>query len=218
MVILAHRGWWQDPAERNTVAALTRALEAGFGLETDIRDRDGELVISHDPATGDAVPLTVLLDVYTACPNAGILALNIKADGLQAALGEALGRYHIGSDRYFVFDAAVPDALSYLRRNMPCFTRQSEVEPVPAFIDQASGIWLDCFEKDWIGEAEVMTHCLAGRRTVLVSSELHGRGYWPAWQAWRAAYRSLCQRGYGERLMICTDHPDEAKAYFDAAD
>ena len=216
MMILAHRGLWQDPAERNSLPALTDALEAGFGLETDVRDRDGKLVISHDPAGPDAMPLTALLDVYTNCPAAGVLALNIKADGLQTALAETLQRCGISADRYFVFDMAVPDALGYLRHDMPCFTRQSEIEPVPAFIDRASGIWLDCFESDWITRAEVMSHCMAGRRVALVSSELHGRGYLSTWQEWREAYRVLRQRGHGDRMIICTDHPHEARAYFDA--
>lgn len=175
MIILAHCRSWQNPAERNTLPALNKALAAGFGLETDVRDCDSRLVISHDPSGHDAIPLTALLDAYTAYPTAGVLALNTKADGLRAALAETLQRYRIGPERYFVFDMAVPDALGYLRREMPCFTRQSGIEPVPAFIDRASGIWLDCFERDRITRAEIVSHCLAGRRVALVSSELHGR-------------------------------------------
>ena len=218
MMILAHRGLWQDPTDGNSLSALTKALEAGFGLETDVRDCDGELVVSHDPAKRGAVPLTALFGVYSALQNGAILALNIKADGLQAPLAQALQRYGIGPDRYFVFDMAVADALGYLRRQMPCFTRQSEIEPVPAFVDRAAGVWLDCFERDWITEADVMAHCLAGRRVALVSPELHGRAFEPVWREWRKAYHSLCRHGHGDRMMLCTDHAYEARAYFDAAD
>ena len=49
--ILAHRGLWQNVAAKNSISSIKLALVNGFGLETDIRDLDGELVISHDPTT-----------------------------------------------------------------------------------------------------------------------------------------------------------------------
>ena len=218
MMILAHRGLWQRPAEHNSLPALCDALAEGFGVETDVRDLGGQLVISHDPPLAGAMPLAAFLEAYCRIPEPGVLALNIKADGLQQALAEALESRRIGADRYFVFDMAVPDALGYLRHGMPCFTRQSEVEPVPAFIDQALGIWLDCFREDWINGRDILGHCAAGRRVALVSPELHGRDRQIAWGKWREAYRDLKRRDQGERIMICTDYPREARAYFDGPD
>lgn len=218
MIILAHRGLWEEPAEKNSLEALFRALGEGFGIETDIRDLNGQLVISHDPPLADALPLAAFLDAYCRVPVLGPLALNVKADGLQGMLAEALDSRRIGPDCYFVFDMSIPDTLGYLRHQMPCFTRKSEFEPEPAFIDQAGGIWLDCFQEDWINASEILGHVAAGRRVALVSPELHGRDRYNAWAEWRNGYRSLGQGGMGDRLMICTDHPREAKAYFDAAD
>ena len=81
--ILAHRGYWRDPKNRNALSALRAALEAGFGIETDIRDALGELVISHDPPRSkDAVKFECFLDLVLATKSAGRIALNIKADGL----------------------------------------------------------------------------------------------------------------------------------------
>ena len=111
MIILAHRGLWETPVDKNTRAALRRALAEGFGIETDIRDFDGRLVISHDPPRAEAMHLDDFLDDYVQSGGLGLLALNIKADGLQPALAEALADRRIGPDRYFVFDMAVPDAL-----------------------------------------------------------------------------------------------------------
>ena len=218
MIILAHRGLWRHKSEQNSIAALSEALLSGFGIETDIRDLDGQLVISHDPPHPGALLLGEFLDAYCGIPAPAPLALNIKSDGLQEALAEALGRRRIGTDRYFVFDMAVPDALVYLRQAMPCFTRQSEIEPVPAYIDRAEGIWLDCFEQDWIKVSDILGHCAAGRRVALVSPELHGRDRRKVWENWREGYRDLSRRGLRNRLMICTDHPREARAYFDATD
>lgn len=216
MIILAHRGLWETPVDKNTRAALRRALAEGFGIETDIRDFDGRLVISHDPPRAEAMHLDDFLDDYVQSGGSGLLGLNIKADGLQSALAGALAGRRIGPDRYFVFDMAVPDALGYLRLKMPCFTRQSEVEPVPAYIDQSTGIWLDCFQTDWINEGDILAHCAAGRQVAVVSPELHGRAHQNAWKKWRNADRELRQRGR-DNLLICTDYPREARAYFDAA-
>jgi len=56
--ILAHRGAWTVPKERNSAEALKRALKSGFGIETDLRDLDGTVVISHDPPKHADTPLT----------------------------------------------------------------------------------------------------------------------------------------------------------------
>ena len=61
MQILAHRGRWRSPSEKNSEGAFRAALSAGYGIETDIRDFDGRLVISHDPARADAMDLDLSL-------------------------------------------------------------------------------------------------------------------------------------------------------------
>ena len=48
MIIISHRGYWIQPAEKNTEEAFSRSFERGMGTETDVRDHRGELVISHD--------------------------------------------------------------------------------------------------------------------------------------------------------------------------
>jgi hypothetical protein len=205
--ILAHRGLWRAPEERNGLAALRRALELGFGLETDIRDHAGRLVISHDPPSGPAplLDLKQVLELHAEVGAATTLAINIKADGLRGLLTADLAD---NAPNAFVFDMATPDALAYLAGPLPVFTRQSEYEPQPAFYDQAHGIWLDCFHRDWI-DAEVVTrHRQAGKRVALVSPELHGRDPDAAWRVWS-------QIDHGE-VMLCTDRPEAAAALFNA--
>ena len=65
--IIAHRGLWQDTknpndkSAQNTLKAFERAFEGGFGVETDLRDFAGQIVISHDIATPKAPPLREFL-------------------------------------------------------------------------------------------------------------------------------------------------------------
>lgn len=50
MKILCHRGYWRDKFHKNSAEAFKRSFDSGYGTETDFRDLDGTLVISHDPA------------------------------------------------------------------------------------------------------------------------------------------------------------------------
>jgi glycerophosphoryl diester phosphodiesterase len=56
-------------SEQNTEAAFRRALENGFGIETDFRDCGGSLVVSHDPALSGSPPVKLTADDFFAvCP------------------------------------------------------------------------------------------------------------------------------------------------------
>jgi glycerophosphoryl diester phosphodiesterase len=209
MKIAAHRGFWTTSAEKNSLTAFMRALEGGFGIETDLRDAQGEIVISHDMPRGGEMRLDHFLSLCKNFPDSGPLALNIKADGLQAGVHAALAAHQI--DNAFVFDMAVPDALGYLKLKLPTFTRASEYENPPSFYDQAAGIWLDGFHGEWADQALVASWLAYGKSVCMVSPELHGRPHRLAWQAIRAA--GLHQQS---GFSICTDFPSEAKEFFDA--
>lgn len=218
MLILAHRGFWKVPEEKNSHAALERAFQEGFGVETDIRDQDGTLVISHDPPSGRCISFQDFLALYRRHDQPGTLALNVKADGLQYLSAAALTKEGIHSDAYFFFDMSIPDALGYARQNMPIYTRESEVEPTPHLLDMAQGIVLDCFRSDWITPAKILQHLQAGRSVMLISPELHGRDPARAWAAWRELTDTRAERPAGTRLMLCTDRPREARETFGGAD
>jgi len=200
MIILAHRGWWTDPSEKNSRLAISKAFSAGFGVETDVRDHNGELVLSHDmPTDGDLTPFEWVVSSFASAGQPGYLAINIKADGLHAPLIAMLARH--GVTRAFVFDMAVPDAVGYLKARISSFTRHSEMEPAPPFYERADGVWMDCFDTDWIAASDVKTHLDAGKAVALVSPELHGRNPRSAWEAW-APLRDT-------DAMICTDLPEQ---------
>ena len=204
MLVLSHRGYWKAAAEKNTPAAFARSFRLGFGTETDLRDLAGTLVVAHDPPTAGAIPAEVLFGIYRGVGADVPLALNVKADGLQKWLPPLLAAYGVAD--CFVFDMAVPDALGWLKAGVPAFTRQSEVEPSPAFYDRAAGVWLDAFGSEWWTADTVGRHLEAGKRVCVVSPDLHGRDPRAAWDALAAA----AFRG-DPRVMVCTDRPEEAR-------
>ncbi|MFN0019028.1 MAG: hypothetical protein ACKVP0_12260 [Pirellulaceae bacterium] len=203
--ILAHRGLWKSPEEKNSLAALALALRQGFGLETDVRDCAGELVISHDPPRAGALSLRSLLEEYKSLGATGTLALNIKADGLAQPLRLLLAEY--GIPNYFVFDMSVPDTLGYARDEMPFFTRHSEFETVPALLERSNGIWLDAFQSDWYNAAVIEGHLQGGKQVCVVSPELHRRSKDNVWRLLRQVASP------GPNVLCCTDFPEELREW-----
>jgi hypothetical protein len=59
--IISHRGAWLEASEKNTEIAFRRSFDRGFGVETDVRDCAGELVIAHEMPDGKNVRLEAFL-------------------------------------------------------------------------------------------------------------------------------------------------------------
>lgn len=193
--------------EKNSMVAFEHSLRAGFGIETDIRDRDGELVISHDIPDRASIKLEDLLITYQTNDRRTTLALNIKADGLVPLLTKMLASYKI--EDYFFFDMSVPETLRYKAGGLRYYTRESEHEPLPALYEGAAGVWMDCFVRDWIDEAAIRKHLDTGKDVCIVSPELHKRDRSGMWQM---IQRSRLFQEDG--LHLCTDHPEEARRFF----
>lgn len=218
MEILAHRGWWIDPTEKNAVSAFMRALNCGYGIETDIRDCAGTLVVSHDqpaPSTNGNPLMTLdqFLDLYLTYQGRPTLALNIKADGLAAPLRAALVARNITS--YFVFDMSVPDTLGYLNQGMPVYTRHSEFETGSILDLRACGRWLDAFEASYVTPDSIVATLESGSFAAIVSPELHRKPHLGAWAVWRDMLAQLPTER-SSRVLLCTDFPDQAQKFFDA--
>jgi hypothetical protein len=207
--ILAHRGYWGHINEKNSFEALKSALSAGFGIETDFRDLNGVVVVSHDPPQGSLLEAKALFELYTELDATGRLALNIKADGLQEQLLALLSENGVSVENYYAFDMAVPDALGYIACDFPAYTRLSEYEVEPAFLDHAAGVWIDNFTGSVAQVAEAKRILAGGNRACIVSSELHQRDHHALWE--EIAANELPENPLFE---LCTDLPEAAHNFF----
>lgn len=197
--LLAHRGLWRTKADQNAPSALLQSLENGFGVETDIRDRSGVLVVSHDCPNISSPLLSSMWGTWQALATADRpLALNIKADGLAANFVDLVRGLAPGS--FFFFDMSVPDMRLYLKLGLPVFTRQSDAEPEPAYYAQSKGVWLDALDGPWDASDAIRRHLDQGKDVAVVSEELHGRSEKAQWQMLRA-FRDE------RRVLLCTDFP-----------
>lgn len=208
MEIISHRGYWKSNDEKNSTMAFKRSFKLGFGTETDIRDFNGELVISHDIANSNNMKLSSFFELYMDYRKSNLnLALNIKADGLCNKLHEQIKKF--GIKNYFVFDMSIPDTLSYLNNKVLFFSRQSEYEKTPIFYENSTGIWLDCFEKCWFNKELVLGHLNDNKKVAIVSSELHNMSPKELWRFIKSNKLHV-----EENIILCTDIPEEALKYF----
>jgi hypothetical protein len=207
MKIISHRGFWVKPDEKNSELAFDRSFSLGFGVETDIRDAKQQLVISHDMPAGAELSLESLFEKAVAVSNYEqlIFALNVKSDGLAQTLGKMLDKFR--KLDCFVFDMAIPDMRGYFDFGIPVFTRLSEYETVPVWLDRSSGVWLDAFDSEWYTLGIIEGLRKLNKKVCIVSPELHGRPHLELWE-------NLKPLAKDSGIILCTDFPVEASRFF----
>ena len=207
MNIISHRGYWKKPNEKNKLIAFKRSFALGYGTETDIRDSNRTLYIAHDMAHSRDMRLDTFLKLYASYKNPMPLAINIKADGFAAKLGDALKRHKIKN--YFLFDMSIPDMRACLAAGLRCYTRVSDVETEACFYREAAGIWLDAFNRDWCKPKHIRSFLRDKKSVCLVSPELHKRNPIPVWQMLKddGLHRE-------KNFMLCTDFPEDVSRFF----
>jgi hypothetical protein len=209
MNILAHRGFWQVRREQNSKEALHEALLRGWGVETDIRDFNGDLVISHDIPQKKEYLLSQFLEGYIKTGSSSMLALNIKSDGLASPIQKLLNEF--GVKNYFCFDMSVPDTLSYFRLGLTVACRISEYESEGLLTEMADVIWVDGFMSHQVSLSNLIRWLDAGKMVCIVSPELHQQPFEPVWNILQEL--SLAS-DYSKSLMLCTDYPIKASEVF----
>lgn len=203
---MAHRGaWLKELLVPNSIEALLAALDAGFSIETDLRDRDGTVVVSHDP-TKDGSVLTLrhfLAQTSTVKLSRDLIfALNIKSDGLNSIMKDELRS--LKGIPHFFFDMSTPELVKYAKAGLSVGLRRSEFEtldPQLSICSEPSAVWVDGFDSDWWKTSELLELGSGKRVVVLVSPELHGRDPAQVWKIFADEFHN------NPNLYICTDYP-----------
>lgn len=211
--IIAHRGvptpLWPD----NSLGGIENSLLFGFGIETDVRDGNAKILISHDPVTmqrksleSEPFGLEELINKLRKNSNArGPVALNVKSDGL---LSLGLAKIVDGLDDFFFFDLPIPELAAYGRSGLPIAFRASEHEPLDVIQREshlnADYVWLDSFYSDWFLEEKHwfdVARIMDSKKIILVSPEFHGRDPNPT-------YERFLSEAENPNLYICVDNPE----------
>ena len=133
MLFIAHR--------INTINEL-KYIPLEYGVEIDIRDKDNDLILQHDPFKDGE-----LFEDYLKHFKHSFIILNIKSEGIEFKVLEYLKKYNIKN--YFFLDCSIPminKLINFGENNIAI--RYSEYEPVEFinnFKDKCKWLWVDCF-------------------------------------------------------------------------
>ncbi len=211
--VIAYRGIWRSSHEQNEFLAFLQAFDRGVGVEIDVRDLAGEIVVSSDPPAAGALALQKVFALYKGCNSSVTLVLNVHSCGLQRHVAHMIQEFDIRN--YFIIDVGVPDALGYLSHGLIVYTRHSDCETAPSLYEESQGVWLDELRGPWITSQTIASHIVAGKPVYITSPELRGRPHLPVWEHIKAALSSTS--GESKRngnIGLRTEFPDEAKGYF----
>ena len=184
--IIAHRVNSSDSLQK---------VEEHFGVEIDLRTKNGEIILAHDPFV-DGESLAKFMANYSH----KMLILNVKEDGLEEQILETLTQFN--SPDYFFLDQSLPTLVKSLRIGYNCSMRISEHEsPLELLPLQPKWLWIDSFYGNWEHMDSAIKYAKVHQiKTCLVSPELQGRDPQPE-------IEKLLLR-YSENLdAVCTKFP-----------
>jgi len=205
--IIAHRGMWDNAIDQNTISSFKRAVKYGCGIETDVRNSNGNLVISHGLVSESSLSFDIALNsialdlIIKELP----LCINIKEDGLVEMIEQSLLPYP--ELDYAVFDASFPELYKFAKNAIPYLCRISDYEVFNKLIDNCSGIWLDSLGSNWITHNKLSEISSYKKRIFIVSPELHSREFKDLWEMLRIF-------DFEVETFLCTDKILEALEKF----
>ena len=203
--IMCHRGYWSGelgiaPLQKNSWEAFERAIDFGFGIETDLRDYAGSIVISHDVPTEQNSSRLVGFAKFLELNFSGTLALNIKSDGLANLL--SVFNPKLSQIDHFFFDLSIPELLEYQACELNTAIRISEYESMDLLTAQY--VWIDSFgQGHWNRKSLSQLLINSSMQFAFVSPELHGFDPVDLWHEIGPLFLDY------PNLRICTDFPRE---------
>lgn len=188
MLTIAHR--------INTRAELERT-PAELGVEIDLRDEGGRVILQHDPfRTGEE--FAEWLKSYRH----RFLILNIKSERIEARVLELVKQH--GIEDYFLLDCSYPMIHQLVSQGESRIAvRFSEWEPVEAALASAGRVrwvWVDCFTRLPFDDS-AYARLRERFQLCVVSPELQGRDSSSIADFARSLRRYPCD-------AVCTKRPD----------
>lgn len=149
-----------------------KSLPLEYGVELDLRDEAGEIIISHDPFV-----LGERFEDYLKEYHHGTMILNVKSERIEHKILEMIKNADVKS--YFFLDSSFP--MIYLlskQGESNVALRFSEFEGMDTIRNMAGKVqwvWVDCFSKFPLTQALYQEMKALGYKLCMVSPELQGR-------------------------------------------
>lgn len=147
-VRFAHRGLHNENRAENSMSAFSAAVDAGFGIELDVRlSSDGELVVFHDDTLNRVAKIDGRVDEFTAEELSRVslsdtgegvprfsdvlkmidgrvpLLVEIKEDAGKYAVSDAVAKVMKDYSGPYIIESFNPLSLGNIKKKLPCATR-----------------------------------------------------------------------------------------------
>lgn len=137
----------------NTIDDL-RTVPQSMGVELDLRDYAGKIVLQHDAFKGGDI-----FEDFLKRYKHGLMVLNIKTEGIEEMVLDLVKKYKVSD--YFFLDVSFPALIRLVRKGENKIAgRFSEYEPLEqclALKDKVKWVWVDCFTKLPLDDASYKT-------------------------------------------------------------
>jgi len=159
-------------AHRVNAIEQLKCLPSWYGVEIDLRDYNGRLILQHEPFK-DGDDFEEYLRNYTH----GTMILNIKSERIEPNVRELINEYCI--TKYFFLDCSFPmvhQLISEGEDNIAVrFSEYEKLDTIMTLKGKIKWVWIDCFTKLPIDRDNYGLLKHAGFKLCLVSPELQRR-------------------------------------------
>jgi hypothetical protein len=152
-------------------------IEKSFGIEVDVRSKNGELVMAHDPFSDSHTLFHDWLESY----DHNLLIVNLKEEGLELKIITQLNAS--GVSNYFFLDQSFPFLIKLIHKvHYKTSIRYSDIESIHTIENllknndgKPNWVWIDSFSGNWEHLRNLSQLKQFGFKLCLASPELHGR-------------------------------------------
>lgn len=163
----------------NTIKELT-SIPSDIGIEIDLRDSNGKIIVTHDPFT-DGPEFSDFIKKYSV-NNDRTIILNIKSERIEESVIKILNEYNITN--YFLLDSSFPMINNLIKKGINNIAlRYSEYEGLDTLINMKGLVkwvwvdWFNVFSNNGISHFSYNTYIKLrqlGYKICIVSPDLQG--------------------------------------------
>ena len=151
-------------------------VKQGHGVEIDLRDKNNDIILSHDPFVEGELFEDYLKNYVNEKLDKNLIILNIKSERIEYKVLELIKKYNIHN--YFFLDSSFPMIYQLNKigeKNIAVrFSEFESIESVKLVKDMVKWVWVDCFTSFPLDLSSYKKIKNLGIKICIVSPELQG--------------------------------------------
>jgi hypothetical protein len=178
-------------------------VKQGHGVEIDLRDKNNDIILSHDPFVEGELFEDYLKNYVNEKLDKNLIILNIKSERIEYKVLELIKKYNIHN--YFFLDSSFPMIYQLNKigeKNIAVrFSEFESIESVKLVKDMVKWVWVDCFTSFPLDLSSYKKIKNLGIKICIVSPELQGYN-----KEKIKDFKEIISKNSFEIDAICTKH------------